>query len=135
MIVGDGPALASLKAKYPDAYFLGPQTGEALAKSYASADVFVFPSLTDTFGLVQLEALASGVPVAAFPVTGPLDVLGDAPVGVLSDDLQQAALDCLKIDRQKCREYALEFSWEACTDQFIEHIELIEGDTSLSKEI
>src|SRR6201999_4472610 len=88
LIVGDGPALTALAAKYPQAVFLGARQGEALAEAYAGADVFVFPSRTDTFGLVLLEALASGLPVAAFPVTGPLDVIGSAPVGVLSEDLR-----------------------------------------------
>lgn len=133
VVVGDGPAMKELKAKYPEVMFLGSKRGEELAEIYASADVFVFPSLTDTFGLVQLEALACGVPVAAYPVTGPKDVLGDAPVGVLSDDLQQAALDCLRINREDCRAYAVQFSWAACTKQFIEHVEYIEGDTGASE--
>ncbi|MET0222051.1 MAG: glycosyltransferase family 1 protein, partial [Tardiphaga sp.] len=88
VVVGDGPARATLQANYPDAVFLGALQGEALAEAYAGADVFVFPSKTDTYGLVLLEALASGVPVAAFPVTGPRDVIGAAPVGVLSEDLR-----------------------------------------------
>jgi glycosyltransferase involved in cell wall biosynthesis len=135
VVIGDGPAFKELKAKYPEVYFLGPQTGETLAKSYASADVFVFPSLTDTFGLVQLEALASGVPVAAFPVTGPIDVLGNSGVGVMSQDLRQAALECLEIDRNKCRAYAETFSWAASSAQFIDHMELIEADTAMSLNI
>ncbi|HEY0911044.1 MAG TPA: glycosyltransferase family 1 protein, partial [Bradyrhizobium sp.] len=92
LIVGDGPALNALTRKYPQATFLGARQGEALAQAYAAADVFVFPSKTDTFGLVLLEALASGLPVAAFPVTGPRDVIGAAPVGVLSEDLRAACL-------------------------------------------
>ena len=88
LIVGDGPARAALARKYPQAVFLGARQGEELAEAYAAADVFVFPSRTDTFGLVLLEALASGLPVAAFPVTGPRDVIGAAPVGSLNDDLQ-----------------------------------------------
>ena len=92
VIVGDGPARASLMRNYPQAVFLGAQQGEELAKSYAAADVFVFPSKTDTFGLVLLEALASGTPVAAFPVAGPRDVIGTAPVGVLNEDLAEACL-------------------------------------------
>ena len=88
IIVGDGPARAALMRKYPQANFVGALQGEELANTYAAADVFVFPSKTDTFGLVLLEALASGVPVAAFPVTGPRDVLGSAPVGALNDDLR-----------------------------------------------
>ena len=93
VVVGDGPARADLERAYPDPVFLGARTGEQLAEVCAAADVFVFPSRTDTFGLVLLEALASGVPVAALPVTGPRDVLGDAPVGVLNEDLRSACLD------------------------------------------
>ena len=100
MIVGDGPARASLARKYPQAVFLGSRQGEALAEAYAGADVFVFPSRTDTFGLVLLEALASGLPVAAFPVTGPRDVIGTAPVGALNDDLRAACLAALNISPQ-----------------------------------
>ena len=133
VVVGDGPALKELKAKYPQVKFLGPKTGEELARIYASADVFVFPSLTDTFGLVQIEALACGVPVAAFPVTGPQDVLGNAPVGVLSNDLRQASLDCLNLSRTECRLHAEKFSWESCTRQFVDNIEFIPEDTSASE--
>src|SRR5204863_7692604 len=100
----DGPARASLERKYPGAVFLGARHGEELALIYAGADVFVFPSKTDTFGLVLLEALASGLPIAAFPVTGPRDVVGAAPVGVLSDDLGAACLDALGIPREACVE-------------------------------
>ena len=97
VVVGDGPARAALQRKYPHAVFLGALHGEALAETYAAADVFVFPSRTDTFGLVLLEALASGVPVAAFPVTGPRDVIGTRQVGVLSEDLRLACLAALEI--------------------------------------
>ena len=100
LIVGDGPARESLARKYPQAVFLGARQGEELAEAYAAADVFVFPSRTDTFGLVLLEALASGLPVAAFPVTGPRDVIGAAPVGALNEDLQVACLDALTISPQ-----------------------------------
>ena len=99
VVVGDGPARAALERKYPHAVFLGARQGEELAEAYAAADVFVFPSRTDTFGLVLLEALASGVPVAAFPVTGPRDVIGDAPVGALNEDLRAACLAALTISR------------------------------------
>lgn len=133
VVVGEGPAMREMQAKYPQALFLGAKSGEELARIYASADVFVFPSLTDTFGLVQIEALASGVPVAAFPVSGPRDVLGDAPVGVMSTDLRQAALDCLKLSRQACREHAMQFSWEVSTQQFIEHVQYIEENTGASE--
>src|ERR1700674_3536386 len=122
VIVGDGPALTALARKYPQAVFLGAQQGEELAETYAAADVFVFPSKTDTFGLVLLEALASGVPVAAFPVTGPRDVLGSAPVGALSDDLQPACLAALRISPQACLEFAANHTWEASARAFIEHM-------------
>jgi glycosyltransferase involved in cell wall biosynthesis len=122
VIVGDGPARAALIRKYPQAVFLGARQGEELAETYAAADVFVFPSKTDTFGLVLLEALASGVPVAAFPVTGPRDVLGSAPVGALSDDLQQACLAALRISPQACLEFAANHTWEASARAFIEHM-------------
>ena len=118
VVVGDGPQLDGLKQAYPDIHFLGKKEGEDLAQHYASADVFVFPSLTDTFGLVLLEALASGVPVAAFPVCGPLDVVGDEPVGALSNDLGEAVRKALDCDREKCRAYALDFSWETSVNQF-----------------
>jgi glycosyltransferase involved in cell wall biosynthesis len=122
VIVGDGPARAALTRKYPQAVFLGAQQGEELAKTYAAADVFVFPSRTDTFGLVLLEALASGVPVAAFPVTGPRDVLGSAPVGALNDDLRQACLAALRISPQACLEFAASHTWEASARGFIENM-------------
>jgi glycosyltransferase involved in cell wall biosynthesis len=122
VIVGDGPARASLMRNYPQAVFLGAQQGEELAKSYAAADVFVFPSKTDTFGLVLLEALASGTPVAAFPVAGPRDVIGQAPVGVLNDDLQAACLRAMRISRQDCLEFAARYTWEASACAFIENM-------------
>lgn len=121
-VVGDGPQLSMLKARYPDVHFAGPKQGEDLACHYASADVFVFPSLTDTFGIVLLEALASGLPVAAFPVTGPIDVVGSAKVGVLDEDLGVAARAALDIDRQACRAHALKFSWARCASQFLDNI-------------
>jgi glycosyltransferase involved in cell wall biosynthesis len=122
LIVGDGPARASLMRNYPQAVFPGAQQGEDLAKSYAAADVFVFPSRTDTFGLVLLEALASGTPVAAFPVSGPRDVIGQAPVGVLSEDLREACLEALRIPRQDCVEFAARYTWEASARAFIENM-------------
>jgi glycosyltransferase involved in cell wall biosynthesis len=122
VIVGDGPARASLARKYPKTVFLGSRQGEALAEAYAGADVFVFPSRTDTFGLVLLEALASGVPVAAFPVTGPRDVIGTAPVGVLNDDLRSACLEALNVSRQSCLEFAARHTWEASARAFIENM-------------
>jgi glycosyltransferase involved in cell wall biosynthesis len=122
VIVGDGPALMELTRKYPQSVFLGARQGEALAEAYAAADVFVFPSKTDTFGLVLLEALASGLPVAAFPVTGPRDVIGCAPVGVLNDDLRMACLSALQISPQACLDFAARHTWEASARAFVENI-------------
>ncbi|HEY0328631.1 MAG TPA: glycosyltransferase family 1 protein [Rhodopseudomonas sp.] len=122
VVVGDGPARAGLQRSYPDAVFLGALQGEALAQAYAMADVFVFPSKTDTFGLVILEALASGVPVAAFPVTGPRDVIGTAPVGALNNDLRAACLSALQLSRQACQEFALTQTWEASAAAFIDNV-------------
>ena len=122
VIIGDGPARASLARKYPQAIFLGARQGEALAEAYAAADVFVFPSKTDTFGLVLLEALASGLPVAAFPVPGPRDVIGEAPVGILNDDLRLACLAALRISPQACLEFAANHTWEASSRAFIENV-------------
>jgi glycosyltransferase involved in cell wall biosynthesis len=122
LIVGDGPARAALARKYPQAVFPGARQGEELAQAYAAADVFVFPSKTDTFGLVLLEALASGLPVAAFPVTGPRDVIGAAPGGALNDDLQVACLSALTISRQACLEFAARHTWEASARAFVDNI-------------
>ena len=122
VIVGDGPALLSLQQKYSDAMFLGALQGERLAEVYASADVFVFPSRTDTFGLVLLEALASGLPIAAFPVSGPLDVIGDAPVGVLDEALRAACLAALNIPRGICVEFAAKHTWEASGRAFLDNM-------------
>jgi len=122
VVVGGGPQLEQLKKQYPDVLFAGVKEGDELARHYAAADVFVFPSLTDTFGLVLLEALACGVPVAAYPVTGPIDVIGRTPVGCLDYDLKHACLEALKIDQAGCREYALDYSWEACTQLFVENL-------------
>ena len=121
VIVGDGPARAMLEQKYPQAVFLGARHGEQLAEIYASADVFVFPSRTDTFGLVLLEALASGLPVAAFPVTGPRDVIGNAPVGVLSEDLGTACLEALQISPRACVDFAARHTWQASARVFVDH--------------
>jgi glycosyltransferase involved in cell wall biosynthesis len=121
VMVGGGPQLASLRREYPSVTFTGPRYGEALARAYAGADVFVFPSLTDTFGLVILESLACGTPVAAFPVTGPKDVL-TARVGAVNTDLRQAALDALHADRDACRAHAELYSWRACAELFLSHL-------------
>jgi glycosyltransferase involved in cell wall biosynthesis len=122
VVVGDGPMLHDLKRRHPEAHFLGKREGRDLARIYASADVFVFPSRTDTFGLVLLEALASGLPVAAYPVPGPLDVIGDSGAGVLSEDLAAAALEALAIPRERCRAHALRYTWTASADQFVENL-------------
>jgi glycosyltransferase involved in cell wall biosynthesis len=123
VLVGDGPARRALEARFPEAHFAGALHGEALAAAYASADVFVFPSLTDTFGIVLLEAMASGLPVAAFPVNGPVDVVGDSGAGVLDGDLGKAALAALEIPRERARAHALTFSWSACARQFIDNVQ------------
>jgi glycosyltransferase involved in cell wall biosynthesis len=124
VVVGGGPRLAALRREYPTVTFTGPRYGEALARAYAGADVFVFPSLTDTFGLVILESLACGTPVAAFPVTGPKDVLAGAEgcIGAINVDLHQAALDALKADRAACRAHAELYSWRACAELFLSHL-------------
>jgi glycosyltransferase involved in cell wall biosynthesis len=122
VVIGKGPMEAELKARYPAAKFLGQLENGTLAGHLAAADVFVFPSRTDTFGIVQLEALASGVPIAAFPVTGPKDVIGAHPVGVLSEDLRTACLAALKVSREACRDFALQYSWENSARQFIGHV-------------
>ena len=119
VVVGDGPARAALQARYPEARFLGARFGAELAAAYAAADVFVFPSKTDTFGLVMIEALASGLPVAAFPVTGPIDVLKPG-VGAMADDLDGAIAAALTLDRAACAAYGQSFTWEASTRQFLD---------------
>jgi glycosyltransferase involved in cell wall biosynthesis len=128
IVVGDGPMLEELKARFPDVHFMGSLQGVELASAYAAADVFVFPSKTDTFGLVMIEALASGVPVAGFPVPGPLDIIGQdgrGPgsvladcVGALDDDLAAAMTKALDCSRSLASNYGRSFSWENCTDQF-----------------
>jgi len=121
-VVGGGPMLAQLKRRHPDVRFVGPHHGEELAKYYAAADVFVFPSKTDTFGLVILEALACGVPVAAYPVAGPIDVIGDDGPGALDEDLGRAVQRALTIDPERCREFALAHSWQAAAHQFLSNV-------------
>jgi glycosyltransferase involved in cell wall biosynthesis len=122
-VVGGGPDLEMLHAKYTQVRFCGFKTGEELARHVAAADVFVFPSRTDTFGLVLIEALACGVPIAAYPVPGPIDIVRSGETGFLGEDLRQAALDALGLDREKCRAAALSYTWEACTEQFVAYIE------------
>lgn len=124
VVVGGGPALASLRARYPQVRFLGPKEGEDLAQVYAACDVFCFPSRTDTFGIVLLEALASGLPVAAYPVTGPTDVLADAaePVGVLDEDLRTACLKALELSPAAARGFALRHTWRESARQFLDNV-------------
>lgn len=119
VVAGDGPALSRLRRRHPEVLFLGMQDSEQLARLYSAADAFVFPSRTDTFGLVLLEALACGLPVAAYPVQGPLDVVGGSDVAVLDEDLRRAALAALRIDRARCRAFAMERSWRHATRQFV----------------
>ena len=123
VIIGEGPELDRLKALYPEVRFLGRLPTEELADWYASADVFVFPSMTDTFGNVIIEALASGTPVAAFPVTGPIDIIRHGIDGALSKDLREAALSALNIDRARARQRALEFNWSACGQMFLDVVD------------
>lgn len=135
LVVGDGPQLMEMRKRYADAHFVGNKAGEELAKHFAAADVFVFPSRTDTFGLVVLEALASGLPVAAYPVTGPKDIIGTTSVGCLNDDLQLAALNALELSPNDCREFALTKSWRACAEQFLSNLHPRKLRASLTKTI
>lgn len=121
VVVGDGPSRRELEAAFPDAHFTGALEGEALAQAYSSSDVFVFPSRTDTFGIVILEALASGLPVAAYPVTGPVDILAGSGVGALSEDLREAALAALDLPRDAAREFALRNGWSDAARAFVEN--------------
>jgi glycosyltransferase involved in cell wall biosynthesis len=121
-VAGAGPALAGIKARYPGVNYLGVLNPRELSEVYASADAFVFPSKTDTFGLVLLEAMACGLPVAAYPVTGPLDVLGDSKAGVMHEDLRVACLAALSLKREDAAAHARKFSWRAATEQFLAHL-------------
>ncbi len=122
VIVGDGPQMAELQKKYPQAHFVGAKFGDELARYFADADVFVFPSKTDTFGLVIIEAMATGTPVAAYPVTGPIDIIPGSDAGVVDEDLQKACLDCLKLDRKKTAAHANNYSWEAVSETFFSYL-------------
>ncbi len=122
VVIGDGPARVPLQRDHPDAEFLGFRIGEDLARLLAAADVMVFPSRTDTFGLVNLEAAACGVPVAAYPVTGPIDVIEDGVSGVLDEDLSAAARRALDLDPRACRRRALDFDWETCSREFVANL-------------
>lgn len=138
VVVGDGPALADLKARYPEAVFTGALAGEELAAAYSAADCFVFPSRTDTFGLVIIEALACGVPVAAYPVPGPLDICGadgrggvdrmPATFAALDEDLGLAIRKALRLDRTAAAVFGARFTWERATDQFVAALEGAAGD-------
>jgi len=134
VVIGKGPMETELKRRFPQTKFLGQLENGTLAGHLAAADVFVFPSRTDTFGVVQLEALASGVPVAAFPVTGPKDVIGGHPIGVLSDDLRESCLGALRISRAACRQFALGRSWENSARQFIGHVRRVPTNGSRESE-
>jgi len=125
IVIGGGPQEEELRCRFPNVKFLGLLEKETLAAHLAAADVFVFPSRTDTFGLVQLEALSCGVPIAAFPVTGPQDVVGSNPVGVLSEDLRAACLGALGLSREACRAFALNFSWEKSARQFVGQVQKV----------
>ena len=118
IVIGDGPERLRLQAEHPGTLFAGFRFGEDLAAHLAAADVMVFPSRTDTFGLVNLEAMACGVPVAAYPVTGPIDVIEDGVTGALDEDLGRAARRALELDPARCREQALRFGWDASAREF-----------------
>lgn len=120
VVVGDGPQLNELKRKYPDAHFVGSKFGEDLARHFADADVFVFPSKTDTFGLVIIEAMATGTPVAAYPVTGPIDIIPGSNGGVTNEDLRAACLSCLELNRDDAAAHAQQYSWTAVSETFFE---------------
>jgi len=122
VVVGDGPALAFLKDNYPNATYLGGKSQADLPPYYSAADVFVFPSRTDTFGLVLLEAMACGLPVAAYPVSGPIDVIGQSGSGVLNEDLREACLEALKIPKEAAIAHAKLYSWKAASEQFAKHL-------------
>jgi glycosyltransferase involved in cell wall biosynthesis len=134
VVIGEGPDHTRLANEYPDCHFLGYRFGAELAAHLSSADVFVFPSKTDTFGLVMLEAMACGLPVAALPATGPVDVVRHGMTGMLNHDLAKACHDALVLDRKACRDYAKSRSWEHATRQFQSHLAPIDygGDGTLS---
>ena len=131
-VAGEGPALAGIRQKYPDVHFTGVLRQPDLADLYRSADVFVFPSKTDTFGLVLLEAMACGLPVAAYPVTGPVDVIGNSGSGALHEDLHAACLEALTITREQARAHAEKYSWRACTEQFVAYLQPIKSASDVN---
>lgn len=126
VVVGDGPAKPRLMRKYSHAHWVGYRFGEDLARHYADADVLVFPSRSDTFGIVMLEANACGLPIAAYPVTGPIDVVKHGQTGILDEDLQAACLAALKLDRQTCRQYAEQHSWKRCAQMVVDNVTTID---------
>jgi len=132
LVVGDGPAAAALRARYPQVVFAGLRHGDDLAAHIAASDVFVFPSRTDTFGLVLLEAMACGVPVAAYPVAGPVDVVVDGVTGVLREDLRGAALSALRVSPDACRSHAMKHSWAAATGQFLASLVSLPGASAIT---
>ncbi len=133
VVVGDGPARTELQARYPDVEWTGYRYGAELAAYYADADVFVFPSRTDTFGLVMLEAMSCGTPVAAYPVTGPVDVVVDGVNGALDGDLGVAVRRALTVDRRGCRRFALQHGWEAIAERMLSNQALIERRKIVSR--
>ena len=122
IMVGDGPYRKELEKKYPDVQFVGFKTGKDLAKYYAMADVFVFPSRWETFGIVMIEAMACGTPVAAYPAPGPMDVIREGSTGFMEKDLSTAVYRCLGLDRDKVLEYSMEWSWEHCWKIFKDNL-------------
>ena len=122
LVVGGSPQLEQLKRKYPEVVFTGPKFGENLAAHYTSGDVFVFPSLTDTLSLLMLEAMANGLPVAAFPVTGPFGALGGAKAACMDENLSKTVDQALQAPAKQARRHAENFSWNACTDQFLANL-------------
>lgn len=122
VVIGDGPDLKKLQTRYSNCTFTGFKFGEELAKYIAASDVFVFPSLTDTFGIVLLEAMACGIPVAAYPVTGPIDVVENGRTGILDKDLGKAAMAALELNPQDCIDYSHARSWRSCTETFVSYL-------------
>jgi glycosyltransferase involved in cell wall biosynthesis len=133
IVVGDGPARAELQRRYPQAAWLGYRSGDALVREYADADVLVFPSRTDTFGLVMLEAMACGTPVAAHPVTGPRDVVLPGVSGALSDDLRHAVRQAFEVDRGDCRAYAEQHGWQTIAARLVDTFVAIDWDEILQR--
>lgn len=135
VVIGDGPILGLLRRQYADVVFKGAKTGDDLAREYANADVFVFPSRTDTFGLVLLEAMASGLGIAAYPVTGPIDVVTPGVTGYLDDDLKAAALASLKLDRDQIRVQAMQRDWARVANIFLANIHQARRATGLGRKL